>query len=156
VAVDPESDERYPSGTVLIPADSPDASKLMSRAIDERKPMAIVFPDGSDVVARPPAATGAALFVVLSLLWLADHLRRKRDRPTFVPREWVTEFHAAGLCGKPHLVAWLGAGTRDAGASSSQRYRCSSESAKLLPTARAGGGYLLAADSLQELALSGM
>ena len=57
VAVDPESDERYPSGTVLIPADSPDASKLISRAIGERKPMAIVFPDGSDVVARPPAAS---------------------------------------------------------------------------------------------------
>jgi hypothetical protein len=105
VAVDPESDERYPSGTVLIPADSPDASKLMSRAIDERKPMAIVFPDGSDVVARPPAATGASLLVVLSLLWLADHLRRKRDRPTFVPREWVTEFHASGSADRPQLVA---------------------------------------------------
>lgn len=105
VAVDPESEQRYPSGTVLIPADSPDASKLMSRAIAERKPMAIVFPDGSDVVARPPAATGATLIVVLSLLWLADHLRRKRDRPTFVPREWVTEFHAAGSAGNPHLVA---------------------------------------------------
>lgn len=105
VALDPESDERYPSGTVLIPADSPDASALMSRAINERKPIAIVFPDGSDVVARPPAATGAALLVVVGLLWLADHLRRKRDRPTFVPREWVTEFHAAGPAAEPHLVA---------------------------------------------------
>ena len=105
IAVDPESEERYPSGTVLIPADSPDASGLMSRAIDERKPVAIVFPDGSDVVARPPAASGPALLVVVSLLWLADHIRRKRDRPTFVPREWVTEFHAAGSAGRPHLVA---------------------------------------------------
>lgn len=105
VAVDPQSDERYPTGTVVIPADSPDASLLMSRAIDQRKPIAIVFPDGSDVVARPPTATGAALLVVLGLLWLADHLRRKRDRPTFVPREWVTEFHAAGSHGSPELVA---------------------------------------------------
>jgi hypothetical protein len=105
VAVDPESDERYPSGTVLIPADSPDASKLMSRAINERKPMAIVFPDGSDVVARPPSATGAVLLAVLVLLWLADHLRRKRDRPTFVPREWVTEFHAAGSAGATRVAA---------------------------------------------------
>jgi hypothetical protein len=105
VAVDPEREERYPSGTVLIPADSPDASKLMSRAIEERRPMAIVFPDGSDVVARPPTATGAAQIAVLSLLWLADHLRRKGDRQTFVPREWVTEFHAAGSAGKLPLVA---------------------------------------------------
>jgi hypothetical protein len=36
---------------VLIPGDSPDASTLMSRAIGEGKPIAIVFPDGSDVVA---------------------------------------------------------------------------------------------------------
>lgn len=105
IAVDPESDERYPSGTVLIPADSPDASELLSRAVDERKPIAIVFPDGSDVLARPPGATGPALFVVHSLLWLAEHLRGKRDRPTFVPREWVTEFHAAGSTGKHRLVA---------------------------------------------------
>lgn len=95
IAVDPASDERYPDGTVLIPADSPDASVLMSRAIDKRRPVAIVFPDGSDVVARPPTASGPALFFVSSLLWFAEHIRRKRDRPTFVPREWVTEFHAA-------------------------------------------------------------
>jgi hypothetical protein len=77
----------------------------MSRAIDERKPVAIVFPDGSDVLARPPAAHGIALAVVVGLLWLADHLRRKRDRPTFVPREWVTEFHSASSNRNPQLVA---------------------------------------------------
>lgn len=96
IAVDPANDESYPDGTVLIPADSPDASTLMSRAIEKRRPIAIVFPDGSDVVARPPTASGPALLVVTGLLWLAEHVRRKRDRPTFVPREWVTEFHAAG------------------------------------------------------------
>lgn len=105
VAVDPAAYERFPDGTVLIPADSPDASTLMSQAINERKPIAIVFPDGSDVVARPPAAHGLALVVVVGLLWLADHLRRKRDRPTFVPREWVTEFHAAGANRDAQLVA---------------------------------------------------
>jgi hypothetical protein len=96
IAVDPDSDVRYPDGTVLIPADSPDASVLMSRAIDKRRPVAIVFPDGSDVVARPPTASGPALLFVSGVLWFAEHVRRKRDRPTFVPREWVTEFHSAG------------------------------------------------------------
>jgi len=102
IAVDPSSDERYPDGTVLIPADSPDASVSMSRAIKMRRPIAIVFPDGSDVVARPPTSSGAALMVVTSLLWLAEHIRRRRDRPSFVPREWVTEFHAAS---NPKLAA---------------------------------------------------
>jgi hypothetical protein len=105
VAVDPATDERFPDGTVLIPADSPDASTLVSRAISQRRPVAIVFPDGSDVLARPPSAHGVALAVVASLLWLADHLRRRRDRPTFVPREWVTEFHAADSDRDPRLVA---------------------------------------------------
>jgi hypothetical protein len=105
VALDPESENRYPDGMVLIPADSPDASTLMADAIEERKPLAIVFPDGSDVVARPPSSTGMALFVVLGLLWIADLLRKKSDRPTFVPREWVTEVHSAGLAETPQLVA---------------------------------------------------
>ena len=58
IAVDPASDERYPDGTVLIPADSPDASVLMSRALDKQRPIAIVFPDGSDVVTRPSTDRG--------------------------------------------------------------------------------------------------
>jgi hypothetical protein len=78
---------------------------LISRAISEEKPMAIVFADGSDVVARPPAATGALLFVLLGLFFLADRIGRKRDRPTFVPREWVTEFHSARIEHEPKLVA---------------------------------------------------
>jgi len=105
IAVDPACDQRYPDGTVLIPADSPDASGLISRAIAERKPIAIVFPDGSDVVARPPAASGPALSVVIGILWLADHIRRKRDRPTFVPREWVTKFHSARAERTPQFAA---------------------------------------------------
>ncbi|HYM56171.1 MAG TPA: hypothetical protein VES97_12480 [Solirubrobacteraceae bacterium] len=104
VAVDPESDERYPDGTVLVPADSADTSAVISRAIGERRPIALVFPDGSDVVARPPEVTGLALVVVLGLLWLADRAGRRRDRPTLVPREWVTEFHAASPPEEAQLV----------------------------------------------------
>jgi hypothetical protein len=96
-AIDPASDERYPDGMVLVAADSPEASKLLARAIGERKPVAVVFPDGSDLVARPPEQNGATLLVVLALLWMADLVRRRRDRPTFVPRDWVTEYHAADL-----------------------------------------------------------
>ena len=54
IAVDDASHGRYPDGTVFIPADSADASVLMARAITDRKPIALVFADGSDLVARPP------------------------------------------------------------------------------------------------------
>jgi hypothetical protein len=105
IAVDPASDERYPDGTVLVPADSADTSVVIARAIGEKKPIALVFPDGSDVLARPPEVTGLALAVVLGLLWLADRASRRHDRPTFVPREWITEFHAASPPREVQLVS---------------------------------------------------
>jgi hypothetical protein len=95
IATDEESDSRYPDGTVLVPADSPEASVALARAIAKRRPIALVFPDGSDVVARPPETSGLILVIVVGVLWLADRAGRRRDRSTFVPREWVTEFHAA-------------------------------------------------------------
>ena len=105
IAVDPANDDRYPDGTVLIPADSADTSKLISRAIADRRPMALVFPDGSDIVARPPDNHGLGLLVLVVLLGVASFFRSKRDEATFVPREWVTEFHAADSRGEPQAVA---------------------------------------------------
>jgi hypothetical protein len=93
IALDPDNDGRYPDRTVLIPADHPESSALITRAIGERRPIALVFPDGSDLLARPPKDYGPAAVLVVGLLWLADFLRRRRGAPTFVPRTWVTEFH---------------------------------------------------------------
>jgi hypothetical protein len=53
IVVDPDSDERYPDRTVLIPADSPDASVLISRAIERRRPLAVVYPGGREIIATP-------------------------------------------------------------------------------------------------------
>lgn len=94
IAVDSRRDERYPDRTVLVPADS-SASLVLSRAIGERRPIARVFSDGSDVLARPPEARGLLLVICLALIRLADWVGGKHDRSTFVPREWVTEFHTA-------------------------------------------------------------
>lgn len=47
IAVDPESDRRYPDGTILIPADSPDASLMLSCSLAERRQTVLVLPDGS-------------------------------------------------------------------------------------------------------------
>ncbi len=104
IAIDPANDERYPDGTVLIPADSSDTSVLISRAIDERRPIALVFPDGSDIVARPPVGHGFALVLAIRLLAIAELFGHRRDRPSFVPREWVTEFHAARTAREPRAV----------------------------------------------------
>jgi len=99
IAVDSPNDDRYPDGTVLIPADSADTSKLVSCVIADRRPMALVFADGSDIVARPPDHHGLGMFVLGRALGIADLFRSKRDDATFVPREWVIEFRAADVRG---------------------------------------------------------
>lgn len=104
IATDPETDDRYPNGTVIVAADTPHTSALLTRAISEQKPIALVFPDGSDIVARSPQGTKLALVVVDAMMWIVERLGRKTDRPTFVPRDWVTEFHAAPRP-DPELVA---------------------------------------------------
>lgn len=53
IAVDPDNAERYPDGIVLIPADSPDAFGLLSRAIGSRRPIALVYPEGREIIAAP-------------------------------------------------------------------------------------------------------
>jgi hypothetical protein len=105
IAIDLANDERYPTGTVLIPSDASHVSTSIARAIEERRPIALVFPDGSDILARPPAGHGLALLLAVRLIAIAELLARRHDRPTFVPREWVTEFHAAGDAREPQTVA---------------------------------------------------
>jgi hypothetical protein len=53
IAVDPGADERYPNRTVLIPADSPDASDLISQGLADRRPFVIVYPNGNEIAALP-------------------------------------------------------------------------------------------------------
>jgi hypothetical protein len=57
IAVDPDNDERYPDGTVLIPADSPDASQMLSHSLAMCRPTVLVFPDGAVSI---PASRGEA------------------------------------------------------------------------------------------------
>lgn len=94
IAVDPANDERYPDGTVLIPADSPDASALISRAIDERRPIAVVYPEGREIVAAPRGGALAFLKRILirrrepmhstsAVSLPADYRVEVRDRQAF-------------------------------------------------------------------------
>jgi hypothetical protein len=87
-------DLRYPDGTVLIPADSPGAAKMVHAAVGERRPLALVFADGSDVLYSPPDGNLLTLALIALFVGVADWLRRKRDEPMFVPSTWVAEFHS--------------------------------------------------------------
>lgn len=88
--------DRYPNGTHLIAADNPHFP--VEGAIRERNAIAVVWPDGSDMVWRPRERTnGLGLVVTLLGLWLLKLGGRRRagDRPLGVPEDWVAEFHRA-------------------------------------------------------------
>lgn len=90
--------DRYPNGTHLIAADHPQFSSLVEGAIREGNAIAVVWPDGSDVVWRPRERTnGLGLVVTLLGHWLLKlgDRRRTGDRALFVPEDWVAEFHRA-------------------------------------------------------------
>ena len=80
------------------------ADGVLIRYSRSGRPIALVFPDGSDLLARPPAGHGLGLLLAVRLIAIAELLGARHDRPTFVPREWVTEFHAARDAREPRLA----------------------------------------------------
>jgi hypothetical protein len=52
--------DRYPEGTTFIAADQDDFGSILAGAIAEHRPLAIVYPDGREIVAAP--RSGALAF----------------------------------------------------------------------------------------------
>lgn len=45
--------DRYPNGVAFIAADYPDFEAILKRCLKDRSPLAIIFPDGGEVIATP-------------------------------------------------------------------------------------------------------
>jgi len=75
-AVDPD---RYPEGTAFIAADQEHFGAMLAEAIADRRPLAIVYPDGREIVAAP---RGGALAFVEHLL---ERRRGSKDQQPSVP-----------------------------------------------------------------------
>jgi hypothetical protein len=45
--------DRYPDGIAFVAADAPDFERMLADSFTERRPVAIVYPDGREVVATP-------------------------------------------------------------------------------------------------------
>lgn len=87
VAVDSETDKYYPNETVLIPADSPDASKLIAGAVAAHRPLVIVYPEDREIFAGP---RGGALAFVERLL--TRHREPKHNPPAIpLPADYQLE-----------------------------------------------------------------
>jgi len=64
-------------------------SNGIEAAVGEERPVAVVMPDGSDIVWRPrdPVAGLGALLLLLGLFLVKRAERRADERPMFVPEE---------------------------------------------------------------------
>lgn len=61
MVLDDKVGDRYPNRTSLIPADSPDFGRILARDVREGNPIAIVFPNGCDVLLVPKPGRLASL-----------------------------------------------------------------------------------------------
>ena len=75
-ATDPD---RYPDGTAFIAVDQENFAAILAEAIADRRPLAIVYPDGREIVAAP---RGGALAFVEHLL---ERRRSTKDQQPSVP-----------------------------------------------------------------------
>jgi hypothetical protein len=63
--------DRYPEGTAFIAADQEGFGAILAEAVAEHRPLAIVYPDGREIVAAPRG--GALAFF--------EHLLTRRREP---------------------------------------------------------------------------
>jgi hypothetical protein len=45
--------DRYPEGTTFIAADQESFSSILAEAVGEHRPVAIIYPDGREIIAAP-------------------------------------------------------------------------------------------------------
>lgn len=79
---------RYPDGTAFVPADAEDVELILTRSFAERRPVAIIYPDGREVVATPEAGVIAWVLLVVGR-GLVGLLRGHRARTEQAPHPSV-------------------------------------------------------------------
>jgi hypothetical protein len=85
-ATDPD---RYPEGTAFIAADQDGFGAILAEAVAEHRPLAIVYPDGREIVAAP---RGGALAFFEHLLTRRRESKGKRREPVVpLPADYQVE-----------------------------------------------------------------
>lgn len=61
-ALDPDL---YPNGTVFIASDAPDFPAMMAEHVAEGRPLAVIYPDGNEILVTPTQGAIAVLFAAV-------------------------------------------------------------------------------------------
>jgi hypothetical protein len=85
-ATDPD---RYPEGTTFIAVDQEGFGAILAEAVAEHRPVAIIYPDGREILAAP---RGGALAFLEHLLIRRRELKGKRRGPAVpLPADYQVE-----------------------------------------------------------------
>jgi hypothetical protein len=92
-------DARYPNRTHFVDAQNPHQALLTSRALFSGDPVAVVYPDGREVLFTPKRADRLVAFALLvALLWIKFRERPSTGEPIQLPpRTQVEVRDASGL-----------------------------------------------------------
>lgn len=94
---DAELAARYPDRTHFISAENPDQGEMATKALFAGDPVAIVYPDGHELLMRPEHARGvAALFLGAAAFFLKHRRRREADAVQLPPRARIEARDSAG------------------------------------------------------------
>lgn len=85
--------DRYPEGTTFIAADQEDLGAILAEAVAEHPPVAIVYPDGREVVAAPRG--GALAFFERRLA--RRHELERREPVVPLPADYRVEIRDQAL-----------------------------------------------------------
>jgi hypothetical protein len=81
--------DRYPEGTAFIAADQEGFGAILAEAVAEHRPLAIVYPDGREIVAAP---RGGALAFFEHLLTRRRESKGERREPVVpLPADYQVE-----------------------------------------------------------------
>jgi hypothetical protein len=79
--------DRYPEGTTFLAADQEGFDSILAEAVENHRPLAIIYPDGREIVAAP---RGGALAFIEHLL--TRHREPKHGAPSVpLPADYQVE-----------------------------------------------------------------
>jgi len=81
--------DRYPKGTAFIAADQEHFGAVLAEAVAEHRPLAIVYPDGREIVAAPRG--GALAFFEHLLTRRRESKGKRRDPVVPLPADYQVE-----------------------------------------------------------------
>ena len=96
---DDELARRYPNGTHFVEASNPEHGVMATRALFEGDPVALIYPDGHEILLTPERVGGLAALILLLVSFVLSHGSKRNDGEVIQlpPRTRIEARDSAGM-----------------------------------------------------------